>query len=446
MSKNAKKWEVWEDNLILTSKVPTKTLMEVLNRSYDAISTRKTLLKRRYFMEQEERERNIENFFRNQARSLEVQEELERRTAGLNFSPQCRNILQLAIKDSLNIDLLLNPEYKAAQLKELYFCLKAGVDISFATPDYNEKQITEIRLGRQHSIDTSAYEDPNYCFEAMRQIRYGLEAGLSVDVYASHDYHYAKMHILRDCLRNRIPTKVIANPAYSVLRMKIMRSAVKAGLDTTTFEDPNIPDTEAKRIFQDLYAKFRAIYPVLSKIPKREHFSLDNLHDAGEPFVVHCNIHSLAVEFLNEMKNLGYSWDKIVAKKPNSLGGLCFYCNPKEKTLYANQNKPKGDCFVSYASIKENDSPLRKDNWIPYDQAPPRKRGMYLCLVKDKESGEVKERFLEYEPGERLNRRFRVDGTVLSWKPHFTREELSSRKKSYPDEDVFPAQTFFAMR
>lgn len=440
MSKNARKWEEWEDNIILTSKASIQTLTEVINRSYDAIASRRTVLRRRYDLTSEEIGDVQEHVVKIKNKSITLSQEFLQLTEGMSFTPQSLYILATAYKQGFDITDLLNPDYETSQIKELFLCLKEGIDISWMN-GHNAKQIVEIRLGKMHGIDTSWYEDPRYDFNCMRQLRYGLEAKLPVQVYASFDYTSGHMNVLRDCLRNRIPTETIKNPKYSVFRMKIMRSAVKAGLDTTTFEDPDIPDSRAKEMYKNLSEKFRAVYPTLSKIPKLEHFSLQNLHDAGEPFVVHCGWHDLAKEFLNEMKDLGYSWDKI-NNVSRLLGGLCFYCNPKEKTLYANQNKPKGDCFVSYASIKYKQSPLRRDDWVSCEEELPPQSGMFLCMVRNENTGETKERFIEFD----RQRRFRVEGTVLSWKPHFTREELSTYKKNYPEEDVFPAQTFFAMQ
>lgn len=439
MSKNARIWEPWEDEIILTSKVPIKTLVDVLNRSYDAISTRKALLRRRHLCTKLEIEQQAHEEKRRQRRASALEKELQKKTEGLDFSAQKLYILKQLLKGGFNIDPLLNPKYSLAQLKELDACIRAKIDISWMTT-HNPQQIVEIRLGKQHGVDTSCYENPAFCAECMRQIRYGLEAKLPVQVYASLFYNCGQMHILRDCLRNRIPTKIIANPKYSVLRMKIIRSAVKAGLDTTTFEDPNIPDAQAKAIYTDLYNKYRAVYPTLSKIPKLEKFNLENLDDAGEPFVVHCGLHEYALEFLDEMKNLGYSWNKIISKPNGKLGGLSFYCNPKERTLYADQNRPKGDCFVSYASIKHKQSPLRREDWVSCSKELPKYSGMFLCMVQNS-AGETKERFVEFN----RQRQFCVEGTVLSWKPHFTREELATYKKeNCPETEIFPAQAIFA--
>jgi hypothetical protein len=59
---------------------------------------------------------------------------------------------------------------------------------------YNEDQLHQINLGKEHGVDTYVYSDPRLNAKQMKQIRKGLEDGLDVSLYAKTwvDHKYMK--------------------------------------------------------------------------------------------------------------------------------------------------------------------------------------------------------------------------------------------------------------
>lgn len=442
MAKNSRVWEPWEDDRIMNSEASSKTLSEVLDRSIQAIENRRSKLRRMYFMSAEEQQQIFNLTKARLEKSKDIQFRLDELTAGHNFSPQQLLILKTALRDNLDIRPIINEEYTPSQLRELYLCLKSGIDISWATPKYDAKQIVELRLGLEHNVDVSWYTNPAFSCEAMRQIRYGLEANLEVQYYASTAYNCLQMLQLREALREHLPIWKIASPAYSAEQMKVLRKALKSGMDITTFSDPKLSSTQMNSLYKALFEKFRAVYPTARQTPKPVGVSLKDLDEKGEPFVIHCKLQSHAEELLKQLEDLGYSWG-VLSTRNGSLGGMCFYCSPDKKRLHTNQNKPKDGSQITYMALKENCAQYIKDglidedeNWISCTQKSPDRAGLYVCLERDKATKVIQERMLELRRDERGKLHFLTDGTVIAWKPHVSRKEMPYHFKKTKTEQA----------
>jgi uncharacterized protein (DUF342 family) len=69
-----------------------------------------------------------------------------------------------------------------------------GLDVSvYAKPEYDWRQMQEIRIGLENRVDISWYSNAMYGWQQMREIRIGLEEGLDVSVYKSFMYTAPEM-------------------------------------------------------------------------------------------------------------------------------------------------------------------------------------------------------------------------------------------------------------
>lgn len=434
MGKNSRIWEQWEDDRIMNSEEPSKVLSELLDRSVHAIEARRSKLRRMYFMSPEEQQQIYDLTKARLEKSKDIQLKLEELTTGHDFCPQQLLILKTALRDSLDIRPIINENYTPSQLRELYLCLKSGIDISWATPNYDAKQIVEFRLGLEHKVNISWYTNPAFSCEAMRQIRYGLENNLEIQYYASTAYNCLQMQQLREALKEHLPIWKIASPAYSAEQMKVLRKAIKNGVDITSFANPKLSPTQMNAQHKALFDKFRAVYPTARHIIKSSGVSLKDLDEKGAPFVIHCKLHVHAEELLEKLKELGYTWEHLNMRN-GSFGGMYFYCNPKEKTLYSNQNKPKDGSQITYLSLEDNNSEINEEEeWISCSQDTPKRVGLYVCLERNKGTREIQERMLELCRDESGKLYFLTEGTVIAWRPHVSREEMPYHFKKAKEE------------
>lgn len=430
-AKTHRVWTPEEDFLILNSSASAKELAAVLGRTVNAVFTRRAKLRKETLKSQPEIQESLDKQHRWRAAHEERARNIQELTAGRGYTQEQVKSLMAADKDGLDIAPMLNPAFDAKQLREITSGLKSGIDVGlYADPKYDHGQMVEIRLGLEHGINTEWYENPAFSCAAMRQIRYGLECGLAVQYYANPCYTCNQMEQLRQALRERLPVWKIANPAYTWEQMKVLRSALNSNIDITTFANPAIPAAEMKRRFRALQDKYRAVYLTRSERPKPSGKSLVGLDSIGEPFVIHCRSDAHAKEFLKRLEDLGYSWGALKMKSPGTLAGLYFQCFPKEKRVRSNQNKPKNGDFTTYLALKENAAIIEAalpdtENWVSCTQSPPPSAGLYLCLVRDMQTGVIQERMLEYRRTPEGQLRFlkEPNESVLTWKPHISKEK-----------------------
>ena len=438
MSKNSKVWTQEEDNFLMIAKqggLSSTDIAKALNRSICALETRYSKLNRQKYLSEEEVLLAIEDNKRKLKTDKEIQLRLEELTKGEDYSPQQLLIIKDTLRANLNPRYLLNPQLLPSQMKEIFLGLRADVDVAlYASVVYDCKQMTELRLGLEHHVDISWYTNPQLSCEAMRQIRYGLETKLEVQYYASPMYNCWQMLQIREALKDRLPVWKLANPAYDPEQMKILRMALKSRLDISSFADPSIPADKMKKMYFAIRDKYRGVYPVNFRGPVTNGESLSDLNDKNELFVVHCKANENSEEFLQKMEDLGYQWGHLKTNSSGTLASMYFYCDPKKKHLYSDQNKPKDGKYFAYLSlrddalgIKEADPP-EDENWVACSYLKPDRVGFYVCLVRNRETNEVSERMIDYRRNLNGQLKWKTEDTVLAWRPHVSRAERYGEK------------------
>lgn len=113
------------------------------------------------------------------------------------------------------------------------------MDLSaYSSNEYTGFQLHEIRLGLEHKVNVSLYDDLGFSWEQMRQIRKGLEDGLDVSLYADLLYSDAQMREIRLGLENDLNVLSYAKLIYSKTDMHKMRTelfAEKYAVDPESF-------------------------------------------------------------------------------------------------------------------------------------------------------------------------------------------------------------------
>lgn len=71
--------------------------------------------------------------------------------------------------------------------------LKGILNIYFLNYKFNNKQLTELKLGRSHKVDYFIYAKLEYTWRQMREIRLGLEGNLDVDYYLNPSLNFKEM-------------------------------------------------------------------------------------------------------------------------------------------------------------------------------------------------------------------------------------------------------------
>ena len=75
---------------------------------------------------------------------------------------------------------------------------------------FEEDQISEIKLGKAAGVDTALYADTKYLAIQMRQIRLGLMEYLPVQAYADPEYDWFQMEEIRKGLRDKLDIQLFA--------------------------------------------------------------------------------------------------------------------------------------------------------------------------------------------------------------------------------------------
>jgi len=425
MPKGTKPWTKSEDEILLNSDAPRKEIAKVLGRSVDACNTRHSILVRELnYLSLEEQKHIKERCIREKKESLARKDIIAELTKDNQYSNEQKTYLEKLYKQGLDISYLLNSKYTLLQMKQIAMGLNAGIKIEYySNPEYNDRQMAEIRVGLTKGLDTSWYRNPMFSCEAMRQIRLGIEAGLPVQYYANPLYDGVQMEQFRLALQDHLPVWEIMNPAYNREQLKVLRLALSAGVDITTFKNPNLTAEEMKKRYQALYEKFRNVYETKNEKIEKLDDSLLDLHEKQEPFVIHARHESEAYELLNTLSSLQYTQDLRRKSSSGKLSGVYFTCNPVEKTVISDQNKPKNGNYITYSALRQEEEPKqtgpKTEDWISCSEQYPKTFGYYQVVIREPDTGRLAERLVEFRNKKDSPPAFDVDGTVLAWKPHF---------------------------
>ena len=89
---------------------------------------------------------------------------------------------------------------------------------------FSPPQLNQIRIGIDHGVDVSFYDNADMTFRQMREIRIGLEQKLDVSFYANKYYRDKQMREIRLGLMERLDVLAYARLVYSLTDMQNKRA------------------------------------------------------------------------------------------------------------------------------------------------------------------------------------------------------------------------------
>lgn len=120
-----------------------------------------------------------------------------------------RRILELAMKDGVLSNTLMNPELNKYQMSTLRSLSKEGVDISeIGNPEFTSQVMMLLGLDMKNGYDISQYNSPEYTFEQISELSLANELGVDL--------------------------KEMLNPSLTSIEMQRLREKKEKGLWKTT--------------------------------------------------------------------------------------------------------------------------------------------------------------------------------------------------------------------
>ncbi len=101
---------------------------------------------------------------------------------------------------------------------------------------FDRFQEKEIKLGKEHGLNTRIYEDLDFDSSQMREIRLGLERRLEIEFYADQKFSAVEMEQIRLGLERGLNVSLYANTEFDATEMREMRMRLEQGL-SVSFED-----------------------------------------------------------------------------------------------------------------------------------------------------------------------------------------------------------------
>ena len=166
----------------------------------------------------------------------------------LLFEDELKELLAKC-EDIVPEDTYVVDEYTKERDREFDLAQKSGVDLSaYSSNEYTGFRLHEIRLGLEHKVNVSLYDDLGFSWEQMRQIRKGPD----VSLYADLPYSDAQMREIRLGLENDLNVLSYAKLIYSKTDMHKMRTelfAEKYAVDPESFAN-TIVDPESGAVIR----------------------------------------------------------------------------------------------------------------------------------------------------------------------------------------------------
>lgn len=149
-------------------------------------------------------------------------------------------------------------KYSDKQVAVFQKFIRAGFDINdVKNPDFNEKQLKELYLGRKAGIDISLYCLPELPAEAMKELRKTAAAGVDLKeiaktVIQTGKYNRDQTLQILDAAKHGVNFKNMLNPDLDHLQMRQIKLGERYGIDTNVYASPDFSAEQMQRLRLEL--------------------------------------------------------------------------------------------------------------------------------------------------------------------------------------------------
>lgn len=218
---------------------------------------------------------------------------------------------------------------------------------------FNEKQMEQIKLGRDHGVDVTIYEDPKFDARQMLQIRLGLENGVDASIYADPIFDADKMGLIKFDLERGYDISYYKNPEFTYEQMAEISIGVSYGLDVSRYADPKFTTFQMKQMLTGLkLQKWYGQDPsdfFNFRFNEKQLFEIRAGIICGFPFY----------NFVSHYVNPEFSWQKMREVRNYwelKLYGRTFNPNPNPEKELKDPNHHDDSSYNRYISLKDRET------------------------------------------------------------------------------------------